>query len=209
MGLFSKKEVCSVCGEKLSAIGKVKLADGAMCKDCYAKCTQYLSMPQIWTSDDIRRNIEECESNKKLYAEFNPQRMGSNLQVDFAHKLWCACSFGDLKKERGYIFRFSDIVDYEFIEDGKTITKSGVGGAIAGGLLFGGVGMLAGGLAGRKSKEAINRMSVIIRTKNEWMDSVEIPIVTGEIKKGGMSYQLAKTAFEQIIKTIDAMQSRA
>lgn len=209
MGLFGKKDICSVCGGKLPALGKTRLSDGAICKNCREQCTQYLSMPQIRHVEDIRRNMEDCSDNKSLYNQFRPQSFGCGLHADFTNKLWCVASGSEIKKKQAYIFRFSDILDYEFVEDGNTVTKSGAGSAIAGGLLFGGVGLLAGGLVGKRSKETINKMSIFLKVNSEWVNKIELPIVTSEIKKGGMTYQLSKTAFEKMVETIDAMQLQA
>jgi hypothetical protein len=39
-------------------------------------------------------------------------------------------------KKNPKIYNYSDIVDFELLEDGESITKGGLGRAITGGLLF-------------------------------------------------------------------------
>lgn len=209
MGLFGKKECCAICGEKLSILSRFPVLDGAICRDCYAKCTQYISLPQNRSVEEIKRNIEENNKNKELYAIFKPKEIGDGLYADFSNKLWCVGDKTALRNKAAYIFHFSDISGYEFMEDGKTITKSGAGSAIAGGLLFGGIGLVAGGLMGRKSKDVINKMSVIINVNNEWANKVEVKIITTETKKGGAMYNLAKSAFENIVANLDMMIQNA
>lgn len=58
--------------------------------------------------------------------------------------------FGGKKNPK--IYKYSDIVDYELLEDGESITKGGLGRAVVGGALFGGVGAVVGGVTGHKKK---------------------------------------------------------
>lgn len=205
MGVFGGKTLCPLCGKPISGLSKTKLADTVICKECRGRCTQYLSLPESRSLSDISRNIQDNAQNKQLYSIFNPQSSGYNLFVDFVNKLWCAAGPGVVKRHEAYIFEFSDIIDYSFLEDGKSISKSGVGSAITGGLLFGGIGMVAGGLMGHKTKETISKMSVVISVKNDWVSKVEIPIVSTTIKKGSSTYNFAKKGLEHIIEILDRM----
>lgn len=203
----TNKKVCSICGGKASSLTSTKLADGIMCVNCRAKCTQHLSAPQTRLFSDIIQNIQENQANKQLYQIFTPSTDTCDLHIDFSNKLWCMGKRAEIKKQTAFIFTFSDIIDYEFVEDGNIISKSGAGAAIAGGLLFGGIGMLAGGLMGRHSKDMINKLSVIVKVKNQWVNKVEIPIITTPVKKGGATYNLSKMLFNQIIEYLDVMMS--
>lgn len=205
MGLFGKKEVCAVCGGKLPMAGFVKLADGKICAKCKEKTTQYISIPQMFTVNEIYENMQEAEENKKLYSVFSPQEFPYALQVDFQNKLLAVATKKFLKLQKGYIFRFNEIVDYSVEQDGNTIQKSGAGSAVIGGLLFGGVGLVAGGLMGRKTKETITKMSITLKTTNKWAPTVTIPIVSSEIKKGSMTYNLVKASTEKILQVLDAV----
>lgn len=65
------------------------------------------------------------------------------------------------------VFKFKDVVSAQIFQDGETITStnrgSQVGGAIVGGLLLGGVGLLVGGLSGSKgSTKTISRIDLRI-----------------------------------------------
>ena len=48
------------------------------------------------------------------------------------------------------IYNYSDLLGYEILEDGNTVTKGGLGSAVVGGALFGGIGSVVGGLTGGK-----------------------------------------------------------
>lgn len=203
-----KKETCAICGGKLSLLSKVALVDGAICGDCRNNCTQYLEMPNTRTTEEIQRNIHEAQENKNLYSIFKPQNLGV-FYADFQNKLWCVATKSELKNQKAYVFRFSEVLDYEFVQDGKTIHKSGAGTAIAGGILFGGIGLVAGGLAGRKAKDVINKMSIIVKTTNTWAGNVELKIITNETKMGTVAYRLAKQVTENTTAALDRVMREA
>lgn len=49
------------------------------------------------------------------------------------------------------IYSFDEILQFELLEDGETIAEGGLGSALAGGLLFGGVGAMVGASVGSKT----------------------------------------------------------
>ena len=84
------------------------------------------------------------KKNKELLEIFTPTKTFKKmLSVDANHKLW-------MYGTSNIVFNFNDVVSYELIQDGESITKGGVGRAVAGGILFGGVGAVVGGLTGKK-----------------------------------------------------------
>lgn len=205
MGLFGKKETCALCGGKLPLVGFTQLADGRICQQCRNKGTQYISIPRMFTAKDMAQNIQDAQKNKELYSVFTPQEFPYALQVDYQHKLLAVATKKFLDLQKGYIFRFDEIADYTVEQDGNTIQKSGAGSAVIGGLLFGGVGLVAGGLMGRKTKETITKLSISLKTTNKWAPSVTIPIVSTEIKKGSMTYNFVKSSTEQLLKVLDSI----
>lgn len=205
MGLFGKKEVCALCGGKLPMIGVTRIADGKICPQCREKGTQYISIPQMFTTDDMKQNIADAAENRKLYDVFNPQEFPYALQIDYQNRLLAVATNKYLKLQKGYIFRFDEIQDYAVNQDGNTIQKSGAGSALVGGILFGGVGAVAGGLMGHKQKETITKMSITLKTTNKWAPTVEIPIISSEVKKGSLSYNAAKAGTERILQALDAI----
>lgn len=205
MPLFGKKEVCALCGGKLPLMGTVKIADGKICPQCREQCTQYISIPQMFTANDMRQNIANAQENKKLYEVFNPQELPYGLQVDFGNRLLAVATKKYLRLQKAYIFRFDEIQDYDVNQDGKTIQKSGAGSAVVGGILFGGLGAVAGGLMGHKQKETITKLSITLKTSNRWAPAIEIPIITGEIKKDSAIYSIAKSSTEKILQALDVI----
>lgn len=62
-------------------------------------------------------------------------------------------------------FDFSQIIDCRIIENSKVVTGGGVGRAIAGGIIAGGVGAIVG-VNSKKNKNIINNLSIDIITTN-------------------------------------------
>lgn len=209
MGAFGKKDSCVICGGKLPALTSIVLADGKMCRKCWERCTQYVVFPQRFTSGDIKRNMEEAIGNKRLYQIFSPREFPYLLHIDYINRLFAVAPKKLLKSQKAYIFSFDEILDYEVFQDGNTISKSGVGGAIVGGILFGGAGLVVGGLMGRGTKETITKMSINLKTTNEWAPTVEISILSSEVKKDSATYRLTKLNTETLLQAIDSMMQKS
>ena len=71
MGLFDKK-FCDVCGEKIGLLGNRKLEDGNLCKDCAKKLSPFFSDRRRSTVEEIKKQLEYREQNKRNLAMFNP-----------------------------------------------------------------------------------------------------------------------------------------
>ena len=69
MGLFDKK-ICDICGEKIGLLGNRKLDDGNLCKDCAKKLSPWFEERRHSTVEDIKRQLEYREKNKKVVMDF-------------------------------------------------------------------------------------------------------------------------------------------
>ena len=75
MGLFSReKKNCGICGKELGLLGKRKLEDGYLCKDCIAKLSPFFSERRHSTVDEIAQQLEYREANKDRVAAFHVTR---------------------------------------------------------------------------------------------------------------------------------------
>ncbi|MBQ9001354.1 MAG: DUF4428 domain-containing protein [Eggerthellaceae bacterium] len=73
MGLFGglfKKESCGVCGAEVGALKRKKIADGAICKGCAAKCSPWFDDFKGATTASIQEQIEYRERNKNELRSF-------------------------------------------------------------------------------------------------------------------------------------------
>lgn len=44
-----------------------------------------------------------------------------------------------------------------------------------------------------------------VKTTNKWAPTVIIPVVSSEIKKGSMTYNLVKTSTEKVLQVLDTI----
>lgn len=207
MGLFSKKGQCSICEEQ---IGKHKISDGYVCDNCLDKTKGYLKgflFLSKQTRNDILTAMQESEVNKKAFDNFSEtDSVGSFLKIDRNNKFWIVPGSAG-SKENPKVFQFDDLIDYELIADDSTIKKSGIGSAAVGGLLFGGVGAIVGGAAGRKSLDAINSLKIRISTKDKIFGSLLISLINTKTKKGTFVYNTMMDSAQKLVSAFDMIEN--
>lgn len=122
---------------------KVMLTDGYVCSKCWAETGRTdMAGAATLSSNNVRNFINLRKESQSLISKFSATKeIGSHAKFDDNSKTFM------IGKN---IFRYQNLLDYELIEDGETITKGGLGRAVAGGVLFGGVGAIVGGVTGLK-----------------------------------------------------------
>ena len=188
------KKICALCGEEIGLLtGKIKISDGYVCINCLKSAgIGTLSMPENFSSSSIKDLVNRRISMVK---SFSPTKnVGAYLKVDENNQLFMVGN--DL-------FEFSNLLSFELLEDGETITKGGLGRAIAGGVLFGGVGAVVGGVTGgKKSKGICTSMKIRLTLKNTYTDTVYINLISNGTKKGGFVYKTAQTSAQSCLSAL-------
>ena len=191
---MAKKE-CPVCNKELGFFSfKTAISDGLVCMDCLTKAgITALSNPQSYTCNSVKALIDRRIT---LLESFRPtKKIGNYLQVDELNKMF---------KAGKDIFEYSNLLSFELLEDGQTITKGGLGRAVVGGILFGGVGAIVGGVTGgKKSKGICNSMKLKITLRNAHIDTVYIPFITTETKTKSFTYKLAQDNAQSCISALE------
>ncbi len=78
---FFKKEACNVCGKEIR-MGKRKLEDGMICKDCASLLSPFFSERRSSTLAEINEQLAYREANKGSVEAFNVTRtLGTNTKV--------------------------------------------------------------------------------------------------------------------------------
>ena len=213
MGLFgsSEKKQCAFC-DRIGGFGMATLADGNfICADCQKKLVvspnNKITKEQLinMTSDDIKQRYNYVrsylETNKDRVSAFVPTyKIGNYIWFDDDHK-WFVLPTGTFspKIDESNVFEYSDIIGFEAIEDGETITKGGLGKAIVGGALFGVVGAIAGGTS-KKTKSTCTLMQVKITTRNKEYPLIYVDLIKGaEYKRKGMIYKASLNQLQEIL----------
>ncbi|SDY30507.1 Ltp family lipoprotein [Eubacterium barkeri] len=160
-----------------------------------------------------RTSIEENSSgpnNESEKIEFiATSRVYNKFEVDENHKLWLVrvASNGKLIQS---IYHYDDIVSYELMEDGESVVSGGVGRAVAGGILFGGVGAIVGGVTGKKKQKDFCRalqIKVTVRDLNKPV--VYIPFISGKTKKSSSKYKEAINQAQRCLSLIEIICKEA
>ena len=99
-------------------------------------------------------------------------------------------------------YRFDQIVGYDVVENGGSVTKGGgIGGAVVGGALFGTAGAIVGGLSG-KQQDVVTDMSFVIQLRDaEWpIDTITLHHSSEKngIKKSSATYSLCQQLLQEL-----------
>ena len=124
------------------------------------------------------------------------------LRVDLEHKKVAICNI--FPQQNINMLDFSDIVECEIMEDSKTIMKGGIGRAIVGGALAGGVGAIVASNT-RKSNDVINNLHIRIITKNVSNSLHIINIIKSETKKYSPEYKIAINFANNVYATLTSI----
>ena len=157
MGLFSSEGICKICGARGS--GKV-ISGGFLCNDCAKKCAAYLT-GIAWgrvTLQQAKDMIELHDKNCNDYEIFSKtDGVRDIFEIDNEHRLWKlpTLPFSEALPGIFQVFPYEAITSFDLLQNGEAVTKGGLGRAIAGGLLFGGVGAIVGGVTGTKTTNQV------------------------------------------------------
>lgn len=126
------------------------------------------------------KNLVGMKKDKKSFFENNPKfKNGKKFSLAGLLNVY-VCEDGDIafmntKAGSKYsIINIKDIRDWDIIQDGESSKK--LGGAVAGGLLFGGIGLITGAILGGK-KQYISNLKLILKTNNFNNPNIELVFI--------------------------------
>lgn len=206
MGIFSSF-TCPVCNRNLSWTQKTstQINGEFLCGECakkrffdlanISKNKEDLELKQTEFDNNIIKNREELKERESL---FNPtMSIGEYIIFDDKNKMF---SFpkGNRKTNVGTIIKYEELLNFEIIEDGETITKGGLGKALVGGALFGLAGTIAGGTS-KKSKQLCTDLKLKITTRNSQSPIIFINFLDYEIRKDSFLYKQISNNIQEIL----------
>lgn len=131
--------------------------------------------------------------NEKCFSE------GFAYAIDAKMKKLCYFNeSGTIQK----IYTYKDIIKAEIVEDGDTITEtergSQIGGAIVGGVLFGGTGAIIGGLSGnKKTSRLVSNVVLKILVRDIEHPDISISFLSEQTPRGSSIHQSARANAEK------------
>lgn len=201
MGLFFKeKDTCCICNKEK---GQKKINNGFVCKQCLQSCSVYFQVKvnKNTTKEQMLYEIERNSSNQELLNKFTPtKKILEYIEFDVENRLWLVPDWFSGKKLNPTVYKFDDIVEYELLENGESLTKGGIGRAVAGGVLFGGVGAIVGGVTGKKkTKSVITDLKIKIIVNDTNKPNIYIELIKNPTKVGSVTYDKVYSAAQEIL----------
>lgn len=133
------------------------------------------------------------------FSETNSLR--GKFYIDEVHKLW----YSPLENLINHpVHKFSEVISYELKENGSTVTKGGLGSAVIGGALFGGVGAVAGALVGRKTHDIIESLEIYVNLNNPDSPTAIIKLYPfGKVKRNSFEHKALVADAQKIISFLN------
>lgn len=103
-------------------------------------------------------------------------------------------------------YSFDDLISYELLEDDFSVTKGGLGMALIGGAVFGGVGAITGGIIGKRTtKRKIENLSIRVSINSFDAPLLLIPLIDKPIKTNSKEYAIACKEAYDILAAFDVI----
>jgi len=172
----------------------------------YNKKTQQESLSVSKNAIDDKLKELSFDIEKKLRFEYNTEMTAAKfsqiiikeLLFDFSKQKLAFC---DYNADTVKIIDLTTIIDCELVEDNSTIIKGGVGRAVVGGVLAGGVGAIVG--AGtRNSSDIVNSLAVRIIMNDNITPLFMIDLIDKKLKRDDPTYKKAFEFANQVYSSI-------
>ena len=193
------KKMCVVCNRGLNIFtAKTIISDGIVCDKCLMEANiMEITNPRTYDTDAIKSLISEREKIIQMFSA--TKEIGGHIKVDEGNGLFAV----DNK-----IFGYNNLLSYELLENGEAIVKGGLGSAVVGGLLFGGVGAIVGGATGgRTARGVCASMKLRITLKNCHCDMIYVYFITSEIRKDTFTYKKAQDSAQRCMAALDIIMN--
>lgn len=178
--------------------------------------------------------VEDKNEQKELASVFKPTKTLGDLSIDTANGLFkvrhatasmpkrsgammktgkafaavttlgASVALEHAMKPDDKIFRFEELRSYELLEDDSEVSGGGVGRAVVGGVLFGGVGAVVGGMTGKKkSKKVVETLVLKINLNDLDFPCIMVPYINKSMKTTDNNYKKAYGAAQESISCLE------
>lgn len=106
-------------------------------------------------------------------------------------------------------YNFSDLLDYEVLEDGITIAKSNAGKALVGGALFGVTGAIIGSSSKRRQTPYCTSLQLRMVFNSLENPDIIIPFIASPVQKGEYLYNLYTEIVNEYAALLSYIQANA
>lgn len=205
MAFFSKNEMCPLCNNKIGLTRlKFKLNNGEfICQNCVTDLEGMFKRDQEKLLPMTVEQIKE-KYHQKGYDVFRPtKKIGSEttfMAFDEVNKMFSVKQSLLTPEYKG---KYSEILSYEVVENNNVKTKSGLGKAVAGTIIAGPAGMIAGAVIGKgqQGPEMINSLFIKITIKPG--TNYPLSFISKPIKSNSIAARNALSDIDRITEILD------
>lgn len=177
---------------------KEKLQDEISSNACSVPCAKKSDIDTMKETFDRRRSSLGLGAKARVSDTFRPDKsFYKRFYIDTVHKKWQAF---------GPVHNYSDLVSYEYQEDGGTVVSGGVGSAVVGGALFGSVGAVVGAATGKKKlADFVNSMKIRLTVKdmNNPTEYIDMNPVRIRMKRSSGQYRKNLEETQEILSCLE------
>ena len=101
------------------------------------------------------------------------------------------------------VFNIKDVNGFEVIIDGKNVAN--IGGAITGGILFGGIGAIVGSSA---NKQKINSINLLFKINDFNNPTINVPLLSIGTKKGSATDMAIQKEITELTSTLEVVEKK-
>lgn len=186
------KLYCPNCGNVVSGKKTITIKSGALCESCSCGVMGSPAILNTLSLEDIRENKRYWYDHKELLREYSPTRSFLFEQKGFQKKeytldenlrKWCIDINGS-----DVLIGFDELISFELVVNDTVQQTGGLGTAVAGGLLFGAPGAIAGGIVGKKAEKKITHMSIRVVLDHPYFNEVYYPFISGGAVDAGSAF---------------------
>lgn len=210
MNKEEKQKICPICNNKLTFIKQTLDGNVKICEKHFSEAG--ITMSEILSRSLSPFTLDEIKERIKLLKESNEQAETEAEQFVITKKIGNFVAFDDERQKWAILspflgnvletYNYSDIINFELLEDGNSVASGGLGRALVGGFLFGGVGAIVGGVTGKKkSKEICSSLKLKITINDMTKPVVYINFIETKIKKDSISYRSFSESAQECLST--------
>ena len=138
------------------------------------------------------------EENQMYDTEYESVTYKNIVEMDFDmnHKQLALYSYYETT---AVILDFDEILDFEVTENGNSIISSRTGSTIAGGLLFGELGAMAGAIGSRSIDEVCHTLKLKIYTNNISNNVVTLDFLDDKVRTESIKYDDISQVIDEMV----------
>ena len=148
------------------------------------------------------RDTVEAQLQERGFTIEKQVGVTAKLYVDNTQKLWAINEWNGNTDVQ--IYHYSDLIDFELLEDDESLVKGGFGKALVGGAIGGTTGAIIGSAGSRRVKQNVTRLEVKIRTNDFQHPQYSIQFIKGfALPKSSPTYKTYYDEAQEVIGVLN------